>query len=300
MREMKRFSKLLPFVLSAVFIASGITKLISVDFFEQFLYSFGVLKLGQAIVLTRLIIGFELSLGLLFLMRIYIKPLSYVTLALLVVFTGFIAVLELSKSGDDCYCFGTIVQLSNTVSIIKNIILAGMVILLLKFCDETPKKFARLMLIVSLVLGMGVAVGYNFPDNLFGAKGEITYCKPCFQKVVSANKLADKKVMICFFSTKCEYCQLSARKVTVIARKANATDKVLYVLWDNDHNAAKFFKETKTYPFHSIEMDIPHFMDLTGGIMPLIVLYDKGKIQNTYRYKDIDEDAILQFLKAKK
>jgi uncharacterized membrane protein YphA (DoxX/SURF4 family)/thioredoxin-related protein len=294
---MKRLSILLPFILAAVFIASGITKLISVEFFEQFLYSFGVLKLSQAIILTRLIIGFEFVLGLLFLLRIYTKQLSYVTLALLAVFTGFIAFLELSKSGNDCYCFGTIIQLSNTVSIIKNIILSGLVMVLLKFGDETPKRFARLLLIAALILGMGVAVGYNFPDNLFGAKGKITFCKPCFGKVIATNKLANKKVMICFFSTKCEYCQLAARKVTVIARKANATEKVLYVLWDNDHNAAKFFKETRTYPFRSVEMDIPHFMDLTGGIMPLIILYDNGKIENSFRYKDIDEEAILQFLK---
>lgn len=297
---MDTIKKALPFLLAAVFIASGVTKIISIDFFEQFLYSFGVLKLNHAIILARIIVGMEFTLGLLFALRIFTKPLSYITLALLTVFTAFIIYLEISKSSDDCYCFGTLIQLSNTVSIIKNIVLAALVVAVLKTQTESKLPYKKYLLSAAILLGFGLSFGVYFPDvALFNVKREINYCQPCFNQVVTANKLTNKKLIICFFSTQCKYCQLAAHKVTVISNKANAKDKVLYFLWDNDHNAAKFFSETKTYPFNSIEMDIPHFLDLTGGIMPLIILYNKGKVEKTFRYKDLDEDVVLDFLQSK-
>lgn len=118
---MNKLKKNLPYLLAVIFITSSITKLISVDFFEQFLYGFKILNLNSAIILARIIIGAELSIGLLYLLRIYIKPVSYITLVLLFVFTVFIVFLEITKSNDDCYCFGTLIQLSNTVSIIKTL-----------------------------------------------------------------------------------------------------------------------------------------------------------------------------------
>ncbi|HET7734284.1 MAG TPA: MauE/DoxX family redox-associated membrane protein [Paludibacter sp.] len=294
---MIKLSKILPFILGIIFITSGATKLISVDYFEQFLYSFGILKLNYTIILTRLIIGLELTLGLLFLLRIFTKPLSYITLGLLFVFTVFIVFLELSKSADDCYCFGTIIQLSNTVSIIKNIILAGLVIFLLRTYSEPSKKFKRIKLVAAVALGFGLGFGIYFPDMLLGIKKEVTYCKPCFNDVIKSNELSDKKVMICFLSTKCKYCQLAAKKVNVISQKAGNSDKVLFVLWDNDHNPDKFFQEIHINHFQTKEMDMLKFLKLTNGKMPLLILFDKGNIKRTFRYKDIDEDAILKFLK---
>jgi len=297
---MKIFIKTLPFLLAAVFVASGITKIISIDFFEQFLYSFGVLKLNHAIILARLIVGLEFTLGVLFALRIFTKPLSYITLALLTVFTAFIIYLEISKSSDDCYCFGTLIQLSNTVSIIKNVVLAALVVGVLKTQTESKLRYQNIMLSGAILLGFGFSFGVYFPDTaLFNVKREINYCQPCFNQIVTANKLTNKKLIICFFSTKCKYCQLSTKKMTVLAQKANNHEDILYILWDKDNDVNKFFSETKSYPFTHMEMDMFKFMNLTTGKMPLIILYNKGKVEKTFRYKDLDEDAVLDFLQTK-
>jgi len=295
-KKMIKIKKYLPYLLGVVFIASGLAKLISVDFFEQFLYSFKILNLDFAIILARLIIGAELIIGLLYLLRIYIKPVSYITLALLFVFTGFIAFLEISNSNDDCYCFGTLIQLSNTVSIIKNIMLSIIIILVLRTNFEETLQFKKSKIIISILLGVCLSFGIYFPNGLFGAKSEVTYCKPCFENFISNNQLSNKKIVICFFSNRCKYCQLAAKKISVISQKARNQKDILYVFWDSNHNPKKFYEETKTIPLHSLEMDVLTFIKLTNGEMPLIVLYNKGVIEKTFRYNDINESAIINFL----
>ena len=295
-KKMNKFKFILPYLLGVVFIASGLAKLISVDFFEQFLYSFKILNLDFAIILARLIIGFELIIGLLFLLRIYIKPVSYITLALLFVFTGFIVFLEINKSTDDCYCFGTLFQLSNTLSIIKNILLSIIVILILRTDFEETLKFRKSKLIISILTGIGLSFGVYFPNALFGAKSEVAYCKPCFEKFILSNQLSTKKIVICYFSNRCKYCQLAAKRISVISQKARNQKDILYVFWDSNHNPKKFYEETKTIPFRSLEMDVLNFIKLTNGEMPLIVLYNNGVIEKTFRYSDINENIIINFL----
>jgi len=43
-------------------------------------------------------------------------------------------------------------------------------------------------------------------------------------------------------------------------------------------------------------MDVLTFIKLTNGEMPLIVLYNKGIIEKTFRYSDINENTIMNFL----
>ncbi len=71
------------------------------------------------------------------------------------------------------------------------------------------------------------------------------------------------------------------------------------MLWDSNHNAQLFFDETKTIPLHSIDLEMLRFLELTKGQMPLILLYNNGKIEQAFRYKDINEQEIINFINNK-
>lgn len=294
---MKSIKKILPYLLGLIFIASSITKLVSVDFFEQFLYSFNMLNLKTIIVLSRVIIGIEIILGLLFISQIYLKPLSFISITLLSVFTVFIVGLEVSHSGSDCYCFGTLIHFSNLASIIKNIVLIVLIILTPKTNNPLTFKVKKLIVLLSVCLGLGLSFGMNFPISLFDIQHEISYCKPCFNDYLNQEKLTDKKIIICFLSTKCKYCKLAAKKISVISQKSGNKDSILYVLWDESHNSNLFFTETNSQHFNSREMSVLPFIKLTEGQMPLIVFYNKGKVENVFRYNDINENTFINFLK---
>jgi uncharacterized membrane protein YphA (DoxX/SURF4 family) len=295
---MYKLQKYLTIILGVVFITSGLAKLISVDFFEQFLYSFKILNLNSAIILARLIIGTEIIIGLLYFQRINIQLLSYITLVLLFIFTGFIILIEITNYNDNCFCFGTLIQLSNKISIIKNAILSIIIIFVLKMDLKKSIKFKSKKIIISILLGLGLSFGIYFPISLFGKTNDATYCKPCFKNFIASNQLSNKKIVVCFFSNKCKYCQLAAKKISVISEKAKNQNDILYVFWDSNHNPKIFYKETKTIPFRSQEMDVLNFIKLTNGEMPLIILYNKGVIENTFRYSDINEKEIMNFLKV--
>lgn len=289
---------ILQYILGVIFIASGITKLFSIDDFHVFVYSFQILNLNYSMILTRVLIGLELSIGLLFLFRIYSKSLSRLTFDLMTVFTIFSLYLFLSNSKEDCHCFGTFIQLSVPATILKNLIIILLVAFSFKGNPEKQYKYKKIILFCCLFLGFGASLAVRPPDFLYAksySSGSYYY-KPALDKFTANNKLTDKKRMICFFSTGCKYCKLAAKKITVISEKTKNTGDILYVFWTANKSSTTFFNETNTIAFNHVDLNVIDFLKLTNGTMPLIVLYNKGVVENAYRYKDIDENQIIKFL----
>ena len=293
-------SVFIQYILGVIFIASGITKLLSIDDFQIFIYSLNIVNLNLSLTLTRIIIGIELSIGLLYIVRIYQKPVSYITLALMIIFTTFACYLELSNSSEDCHCFGTIIQFSNTATILKNIVIIILVVNSIIYGKQKRLKYNAFIAACSLFIGFGASIAVRPPDLMFTKKTHTEtdkyYYKPSLDKFIASNKLNDQKRIICFFSYKCKYCQLTAKRISIISEKTNNTDNILYVFWKADNDTVDFFKETKTRAFESKNMDVIEFLKLTNGTMPLIILYNNGIVENAYRYKDMDESQIIRFL----
>ncbi len=286
------------YLLGVVFIASGITKLMSFDEFQIFIYSLNIVNLNFSLALSRIIIAIELSLGLLYFVRIFKKPVSYITLALMIIFTVFAFYLEFSNKSDDCHCFGTIIQFSNTATILKNFVIIILVIYSLVYGRQKKNKYDLLIVACTLFVAFGATIVVRPPDLTFATKSptEEYFHKPSFDKFVTDNNLNDQKRVICFFSFKCKYCQFAAKKMSIIAERANNTHNILYVFWETDNNIDDFFKETKTHSFETKDLNVIEFLKLTNGKMPLIILYNNGVIEHAYRYKDMDESQIIRFL----
>jgi len=294
---MKKLQLALPYLIGLVFALSASTKLFSVDYFEQFLYSIEIINLKVAIVLARLIIAVEFIIALGYFFRLFLKPLSQFSFILLIAFTILLFYFEITNTADDCHCFGTYFQLTNIQSIIKNILLLVLIIWNRNAPNTTKHVSLKSALIVLFSITLSISI--HFPDVLIGRKIEHDFCNPCLINFLKQEKLTDKKIVICFLSNKCKYCQLAAKKISVIAKKTESNEQFLYVLWDSNHNAQLFFDETKTIPLHSIDLEMLRFLELTKGQMPLILLYNNGKIEQTFRYKDINEHEIINFINNK-
>lgn len=295
---MKKFLRIsLPILLGLTFLISAITKLVSIDDFHVFIYSLNILDLNYSMIATQAIIGVELSIGILFLSRTYLKTISYFAIGLTILFSIFVLYLEIINSTEDCHCFGTAIQLSNTASILKNIAIVLMAIYTLFSTDNKLYKHRKLIVIGSLIIGFSVPVIVRPPDILF-VKNYSTknyYYKPAVEKFISDNKLQNRKVVICFFSTGCKYCKLAAKKMSVIAEKT-ANNNIFLALWNTNNDSNKFIKDTKTTALETTDMDVASFLKLTNGTIPLIILYNNGVIEKSFRYKDIDEYQIINFL----
>lgn len=297
-RLMHKLKSLFPILLGLTFIFSGIAKLLSIELFELFLYSFKLVSFNVAALAARLFIGLELVLGLSFLMRFKTKAVSYFTLILLFFFTVFLFYLELSNSKEDCHCFGNLLQLSNTWSIIKNLVMAGMTLLVLKYDLPDFKRLGKTLTLGILALGFVATFVVKPPDFVYKKRPSgAAYCEPCIKTFMDEHKLSNQKLVVCFLSPQCKYCKLAAKKISTISQIAGNQTDVVFVFWDNLKGKSDFIQQANASSIRQIMIGTLDFISLTKGEMPLIVLSDKGNIQQAYRYDEVKEQEIIRFLK---
>ena len=122
---MQKVKLILKILLGLVFILSGVLKLIDVDKFELYVYSFNFLSLSLSYIAARLLIAFEFLLGVALVVNIFNKYVMRTTLITLVGFTLFLLYLILIGRTDNCHCFGEYVQFNPIESIVKNVIFMG-------------------------------------------------------------------------------------------------------------------------------------------------------------------------------
>jgi uncharacterized membrane protein YphA (DoxX/SURF4 family) len=109
-------------------------KLLDMDGFVRVIYKINFISFEGASILAIVIVGFELLIGPMLILGLFIKETLYLTFVLLLAFTGFLAVVllfDLEVQG--CGCFGKIS--SNHISIldiIRNLVLIGLSLLLIK------------------------------------------------------------------------------------------------------------------------------------------------------------------------
>ena len=129
-------SKLINIGVGSVFIIAAILKLISIDEFEIYIYSFDIFSFLLTTFVSRFIIIGEFVLGLFLILKINYKTTWRLAFISLILFTLFLVYVAIFRNDDNCHCFGELVELSPLESIVKNLIL----IVLLLLCRRTKFK----------------------------------------------------------------------------------------------------------------------------------------------------------------
>lgn len=142
-----------------MFLFSGISKLFPIEAFESVTVQQGIISWELVPYLSRILIAFEILLGLLFVLSVKIRrftvPLSLVMLG---AFTIYLLYLEITGAGgDNCGCFGELLPMSGISSIIKNLVFAAIALYLLKLTEaESRYSYAHIgagyVVVLSLLL----------------------------------------------------------------------------------------------------------------------------------------------------
>jgi uncharacterized membrane protein YphA (DoxX/SURF4 family) len=281
-----------------VFLFSAISKLISIDSFEIYVYSFGILKLYLASFLTRFIISFELFIGIMLVTGKNTKITIFASIIMLTVFSAFILFLFVTRNNEQCHCFGEI-EISHGSSLLKNILLIALLVLAYR-SHGNKRRFDKLIIVSSFILSLSLPFIVSPPDSLFynWYSKSVTYNDAMLADYLKENnQFTYGKKMLCFLSTGCSFCKLAARKITVIAKKTNDTDVVNYIFAGSQVSVDKFFRETNSTAFQYTFLPPTRFLKITNGEMPLIILLEDGKVKGKYGYRDINEYEIIRFLK---
>lgn len=278
----------LKIALGLLFIISGVSKLIGIDAFEVYLYSFGFFSLPTALVLARLVIAGEILLGIGLAANVFNQLTVTVACCLTLLFTCFLCYAALIGRTDSCHCFGSLITIDPTTSLIKNGVL--MVLLLLVRRVTSWKWRPRWFVWLPVAVAPFVAVFcISVPDNwMFGPEEEILNYEKLEAAIgdggeLQAAHLDEGHKLVAFFTPGCPFCKMARQKLSTIADRYEVEEQAIVMVYP--------VKDS----LHGIEPET--FMGITYGQRPELVLLAEGKPVASFHYRNINEKRIGEFLK---
>lgn len=260
-------------LVSALFILSALAKLypspvMGIAAFEtKYLGAIGI-DGGFAKVVSRLLIGFEISLAILLLLPYYLKKIVLpTTISLLSIFSIHLLVQVINGEASNCGCFGELIPMTPLEALIKNILTIGILILPLTlfkdFIDETRKINPLVVTGLSSSLLMFVLLPQSSAE-ITGSdvnNKESKYSK-YFDDISEGNKL------LCFFSPTCEHCMETGKQINALKKKyPGLIPEVRILFMDESDNGSvneinaffEFIGAKYNYKVLSIEDFVPIF-----------------------------------------
>lgn len=277
---MNAYIRVLQAVFALTFIFSAYTKWVGPGFFEILLIDQGIVEARHiAAILTRLIIGLELSLGIFLLTPFYKKTTLWLSLGLLFIFTAHLFYLWAIGDTDNCGCFGEMISMSPQESIFKNALLMVLNGILLYFQKKTSKNNTALVVIplTSLVFVFVTAPIKTLEVSTFQS---FTHFEN--KGIVD---LTQGERFVAVFNTECEHCQEAAIHL-VNLQKQYSNFPTIFVLFFSEGTMTpeEFnFLTGSSFPYTSI--DVNSFFDLIGNSPPRLYRIMNGQITDIW-----DED----------
>ena len=281
-------------MLGILFLCSATAKLVGIDAFELYLFGLGIFPLGTSYLLSRLVIAAEYTLGILLIANFYPRLAFWGTLLMLVGFTAFLAVLAATGNRDNCNCFGEWVNLNPVQSIWKNL---GMLALLLLSAGipAFQVKHKPLWLTLACVVPLATVLIVSPPDNWrydSYARHELVN-EQALQEALEAGILpasvAEGDRVVCFYSLKCHYCKMSARKMTTLRERGEFSQAPVIAVFGRGDNPdpAPFLEETGFRPDEVHFIEPSDFLRITNGSYPVILVMHDGVPVEKYNYRNL-------------
>lgn len=275
-------ARLLRVLLGVVFVVSAVAKLLAIDDFELYVFSYGFVPLNVTYILVRLCIAGEALLGVLIVTGWWRRWVNLAVLAVLLLFSLFLCYAALLGRDDSCQCMGRLADMPPAVSLLKNAVLIVVTLFVMRMGRSMPEskwpKMRRIIVTAAMAVSLTVAVfSISVPDNWLFGDEEMLYDEELLQETVTERGLDSGHKLLAFVTPGCPYCMMSIEKIGMIARRHDLdTTAIVYI--------------------EPADIGAQRFMDLTYGSRPLVVLVDDGKPVGTCHYRNIDEHHLAEFL----
>ena len=289
-------------LLGVFFISTAVLKLLSIDSFEVYIYSFGIVNYLTVTFLSRLLIFIELLIGISLIFKIYFRQVWWLTMLIIAGFTLFLIYAAIFRNDSNCHCFGSLIELDPSQSIIKNIIT---IVLLLFIRKEQSHDYKPLMR--KWLIGISIAVSIIIPFVLVPM--DVIYNKIHSEKenintVAFYESLSDStyrelqqgRYLINYALAGCKFCRIGAEKLVLMVEKHNIPhEKIKFVVGGNDDAISKFIEKTNTSDYEHYKIPAPELMSITFGKFPLYVFLEDGKVVKAGDFRILDDDVLMEF-----
>ncbi|MBR5080997.1 MAG: hypothetical protein IKX35_00975 [Bacteroidales bacterium] len=292
-------------LLGLVFIVSAVLKLLDMDSFEIYIYSYHFFSLNVSFIVARLAIILELVLGIGLVSHCLHKLMWWGSMAMLGGYTLLlIYALTLGRT-DSCHCFGDFLQLDPKQSLIKNSVL--MLLFLLIYRMESWKTPFRWLILCLATMASSIAVFVvSPPDNLTSnSDPEQNLQMELFNEMLDdapldALNLGEGKQVICFFSTSCEVCQMAARKLSLMQQFYGfPKENITYLFMGNEEGITSFYEQSESVQYRDVLYpDVARLLKVVNGNLPVIVFLEDGEVVHEYGFRNMQEAEIRAFFGA--
>ncbi len=274
-------------LVGAVFVVSAVAKLVAIDPFVLYVFSYGFFPFAVVDVLVRLCIAAELILGIFIILGWYRRLVKLLTLLMLVFFSLFLCYAALKGRMESCQCFGQLVDFDPIQSLLKNGVLILLVLVAYYLAGQEPparRKKLRFGLSAGIVAALTVAVfAISLPDSwLFGESHNSYHQQTLAESIAPGGILGEQHLdeghqLVAFVTPGCEFCKMARQKIGTIAERHDLDTTHIHFIEPSDLGDSIFLR-------------------LTYGQRPLVLLLDNGEVTATYHSRNISERQIADFL----
>lgn len=259
-----------------IFVLSAYTKFIAPGIVEIILVDHGIVHNKEtAAIIVRLLVGLEFGIGLLFLQPYFLKKISIpiasvflIGFTAYLVYTGFIL-----KDSQNCGCFGEMIKMSPVESIVKNIVLLGLLVVLYRTADAEKKNlFIPLTVVVLSVAAVLIFLPTKNPSDFIFSK---------YTNFVGEGRvdLTSGKKIVAVFNLECDHCREVAKEIAEM-KKQDSTIPQMYVLFFKEaENTPESFGKLTNSNFPYAMIGVKEFFDLIGSSPPRLYWLNNGQIK---------------------
>lgn len=292
-------------LIGALFITTAVFKLLAIEEFELYIYSFGIFNFLLSTIVARLVIMAEMLFGICLMAKLMYKYVWRLTMLMLVGFTLLLIYVAIFRNDTNCHCFGEIVPLAPVKSIIKNVVTMLLMVLIRK---EKDYRFRGKVVVIVFAFLVSIIVPFVvFPmdaviNKLFAPDGDIINVEAftMFQEdsTMTDFDIHDGNYVIAVYSSGCKYCKMSA-KITSMMMEQNGIDSTRFqiFIYGDTAQIQEFLEETNTqkYTWHHI-IDPYMALALGNGSFPVYYVTADGKVIKGLDYRGMNESALREYL----
>ena len=303
MNKLKEIAPIaLKVLLGLVFIVSAVLKVLDMDRFEIYIYSYHFFSLNFSFIVARLAIIIELVLGIMLITKCLHKLAWWGSMAMLGAYTLLlIYALHLGRT-DSCHCFGDFLQFNPKQSLVKNGVLILLFLLVYKV-KEWKTPFRWLIFCLALLASTITVFAVSPPDNYTAAyQSENNLKEDLFDDLLNepplySLHLQEGKQVIGIFSTGCEICQMAAQKLSLMQQFYGfPAGNITYVFMGSEEGIAKFYEKSQSARYRDVLYeDAIKLLIVNDGQFPTIIFMEDGKVVHEYGFRDMKEAEIEAF-----
>lgn len=289
-------------LLGLFLIITAVLKLLSIDNFEIYIYSFGICSYTWTTFFSRLLIFTELIIGIGLILKICFKQIWWLTMLMMIGFTLFLVYAAIFRNDSNCHCFGDFIELDPRQSIVKNIIVLALLLVIRKeenhkYHPLLRKWLVGLSLAISLVISFVLLPMDVIYNRIYSEKENVNTA--AFYESISDTTYSgihQGRYLINYALAGCRFCRFGAEKVTIMLdRHGISHDRLKFFVGGSDEAITRFIEITGTSNYDHFKIPASQFMSITMGKFPLYVFIEDGKVVKAGDFRMIDDETIGSF-----